>query len=387
MRWINFLHFYQPPTIDQDTIRAATEKSYSFIFKILQENPRAKITANINASLLELWADGGFSDLLQQARELIKKGKIELALSAYSHPILRLLPFSEAKRQVEKSEVIRKKFFPHSKPRGFFFPEMVYDKRIAVYLKQKGYQWIILDELALEGKFGAVDYNQKYIDKNSGLQIVFRQRKNSQVYPPKVARELVSNQKSPEFLVTATDAELYGDRHIDYEGDFYYAVRNSRIICCPVSQYLRSLKKEKEVRPKIASWDTKEKEYKEGKALWLWQNPHNRIHQKLWELTKLAQRLIKTAPLNENYYWARQHLDKGMASCTYWWASEKDFRLWSLPAWHPDQIIAGAKNLTKSVRCLTHISAEEKIKAEDLFLAIQRLVWHKHWRKYYPLSK
>lgn len=391
IRWVNFLHMYQPPNINEDTIDAVVQNSYSFINKILKENKRAKITLNVNASLLEHLDQTSHGDLIKDINSLAVKNKIELVLSAAYHPVLPLIPVDEARRQIKLSFDISKKFFPKIKIRGFFFPEMVYDKRVVGFLKNKGIKWILLDELAYNGKFNSVDYGKKYIDKNSGLQIVFRNREYSKNYPPRTVIDLINSDFSGVVL-SGTDAELYGDRHIDYTGDFYNAVNNKKIECITVSEFLSKLKGRVVVSPGITSWDTEEKEFIKKQSLYLWNNPKNKIHSKLWELTNLSLKLIEKSSFvggrrDKNYKWARYHLDRGLSSCAYWWASEKNFNMWDNPAWHPDQIMSGVDFLIKSIRSLGSISVDEKLKAEKLYRKIEELVWGKHWKKYYKIKK
>ena len=383
IKWVNLLHLYQPPSINEDTIKAVAENSYSFIVKILKESKKGKISANINASLLEHLEEFGYHGLIEDMNKLVLKGKIELVLSAANHPVLALVPFEESIRQIKMSREIYKKYFPKVKIRGFFFPEMVYDKKVAKYLKGIGIKWIILDEIAYNGKLGFVDNQKKYIDKNSGLQVIFRNRNYSRKYTPRVVLDALKEESRPDSLITATDAELYGDRHVDYTGDFYFAVRNKNINCQTISEYLEALKEKEYVFPKIASWDTSEEEFKKGQALNLWKNSKNQIHIKLWELTNFALKLIEKNKKDEGYGWARYRLDRGLSSCVYWWASGKDFAMMSKASWHPDQIIAGADDLIKSVRSLSSISVEDKLKAEKLYLKIEELVWKKHWSQYY----
>ena len=342
----------------------------------------------MNASLLECLNEFGYNSLIKEIEKLVLKGKIELAISAAYHPILALVPFEESVRQIKISQEANKKFFPQIKAKGFFFPEMVYDKKTAVYLKKIGIKWIILDELAYNGKFDKIDYTKNYIDKNSGLRIIFRSRKYSRDYPPKIILDLLKKKENfSKIVVSGTDAELYGDRHIDYTGDFYHAVRNRQVESLTVSEFLRDLKEKEIVNPKIASWDSSEKMLKEKQTLYFWNNPKNRIHRKMWELANFALKTVGQNRKDKNYKWARKRLDMGISSCSYWWASQENISLWNNPAWHPDLIIIGSKNLVRSVRSLDSISISQKLKAEKIFLKITELVWTKHWKKYYKQNK
>ena len=387
IRWVNFLHMYQPPNINEDTVNAVVKNSYSFINKILKENKKAKLTVNVNSSLLEHLDSMGHNDLIKDINDLALGGRVELVLSAAYHPVLPLIPVDEAKRQIKLSFDISKKFFPKIKIKGFFFPEMVYDKRIVNFLKNKGIKWILLDELSYNGKFNNIDYSKKYIDKNSGLQIVFRNREYSKNYPPKTMVDLIDDNFSG-VVVSGTDAELYGDRHIDYTGDFYDVVNNKKVECQTVGEFLGELKDRVVVNPRIVSWDTEEKELKKKQSLYLWNNPKNKIHNKLWELTYMSLDLVKKAKgSSDSYKWARAHLDRGLSSCVYWWASEKNFNNWVNPAWHPDQIIGGADDLIRSIRSINSISIDEKLKAEKIYRKIEELVWKRHWKRYYKRHK
>jgi len=73
-----------------------------------------------------------------------------------------------------------------------------------------------------------------------------------------------------------------------------------------------------------------------------------------------------------------------LASCTFWWASAHDFRLYGPLAWNPDEIEKGANELIRSVRALNDPRTRQaKIKAEKLYIKIKQLIWHKHWHYYW----
>ena len=63
-------------------------------------------------------------------------------------------------------------------------PEMAYSIEAAKIIKSLGYEWIILDEIAMNGKLGEVDFAKIYFDENSGLKIIFRNRQLSKSYVP-----------------------------------------------------------------------------------------------------------------------------------------------------------------------------------------------------------
>ena len=54
MRWVNFLHIYQPPSQTPEIIRRVTEESYKKIVEQLELAPEGKLTINISGALTEL---------------------------------------------------------------------------------------------------------------------------------------------------------------------------------------------------------------------------------------------------------------------------------------------------------------------------------------------
>src|SRR3989344_8240449 len=100
MYWANFLHIYQPPTQKEIWVRRITQESYRKIFSGLLKIKRARLTLNINGILCELLKKYGGTDVIDNIRQLLASGNIELTGSAQYHAFLPLLPKSEIKRQI-----------------------------------------------------------------------------------------------------------------------------------------------------------------------------------------------------------------------------------------------------------------------------------------------
>ncbi|MFH1582830.1 MAG: polysaccharide deacetylase family protein [Candidatus Falkowbacteria bacterium] len=382
--WINFLHFYQPPTTDNETIIEATEKSYKRIINALKRNKKIKFTLNITSCLLERLESLGYGELINDLKKMHSSGQIELTGSAAFHPLLAMLPDAEIVRQIKINEKILKKYFGKKfRAQGFFIPEAAYGIKVAEIIKKLNYRWIMLDEISADIKLKQLDNSRLYIDKNSGLKILFRQRQNSKKYAPKIIVKSIEDQKETT-IITATDAELYGLRHIDYSGTFEKLLKRPEIKTLTASQYLAGLNKPKKITLRASSWESTEKELKNNLPYFLWYNKKNKIQTMLWQLADSAIANIKKYPKDENYFWSRQHLNRGLASCTFWWASAHDFRLYGPISWNPDEIEKGANELIKSIRALADPKTKPaKIKAEKLYIKIKQLIWHKHWHYYW----
>jgi len=382
--WINFLHFYQPPTADNETIIEATEKSYQRIISALGRNPNIKCTINITGCLLDRWQELGFKQLIKDIKQLIQAGQIELTGSAAFHPILPLLPKSEIERQIRLNEKILQKYFAaNTKLNGFFIPEATYDKKLAKMIKKFGYQWILLDEISATGKVNSVDFTTLYQDKNSKLKICFRSRSMSKSYVPQTIFKLIKENRN-KIAITATDAELYGLRHNDVSATFEKLLKRPEVITFTISEYLDSLKEIEIIKPIASSWESTKDELARQQPYHLWYNKQNKIQIKLWQLANLAIKTVNKYQNDNNYSWARLHLDKGLSSCTFWWASARDFRLFGPISWSPDEIERGTNELIRSIRALDDVTTRKiKIKAEKLYIKIKKIIWNRHWRYYW----
>ena len=57
LKWINFLHLYQPVNSDAYKIEEALNLSYRRIFQALEDNRNIKFTFNISGGLISRLAD------------------------------------------------------------------------------------------------------------------------------------------------------------------------------------------------------------------------------------------------------------------------------------------------------------------------------------------
>lgn len=381
MNWINFLHLYQPANATDDNIREATEKSYKYILDALESSPLAKITVNITGCLFLRWQELDYNDVIERLKKLVRSGQIEITGTAAYHPLLPLIKTSEAKKQIQENEAIQKKFLsPAKSPSGFFLPEMAYSLKMAKLIKSLGYEWLILDELSASEK---IDNKLGYTDK-AGLKIIFRQRSLSQTYVPETLHKLsIKKAAGQKNIITATDAEIYGLRHIDNKKYFLSLLKNGSVNTLTVSQYLQNLKTTKKLDIINSSWESTRKEIEQGEPYALWQG-QNKLHEALWCLADTAQDVLDKNVKDKNYEWARWHFVRGLASCTFWWASGRDFRKVFGPiAWNPDEVEKNINELARSIRSLDSVkTVNDKINFEKLQNQTKSLLWQMHWKKY-----
>lgn len=384
MQWINFLHIYQPGNMNDYIIKEATQKSYLRIIRALEEHPQTRFTLNISGCLLTRWESLGYHDLFTRIKKLIDSGRLELVGTASYHPILPLISIGEAERQIKENEAILQKYFgANFKPRGFFFPEMAYSPAVAKLIKKLGYEYLILDEIACNGKLNQTDCAQVYLDKNSALKIIFRSRKISNSYVPESILKLLQSGKNNQTIITATDGELYGLRYNDPTAIFENILTDPKLQTLTISEFIGA-QKGAPVKALASTWESTEKELKNKQPYAIWLNKKNRLQALLWRLARVAEDSTEKFSKDKNIYWVRRHLSRGLASCMFWWASAKDFRpVFGPIAWSPDEIEKGVSELVRAVRSIADPKSKPaKIKAEKLYLQIIKLTWATHWKKF-----
>lgn len=389
MRWLNFLHCYQPVNTEAHIIKEATERSYLRLIRALEEHPQIKFTLNITGCLFLRWEDLGYKDVVLRLKRLLEKGNLELTGSAAYHPLLPLVPEEEVKRQIKENEKILKKYLGAAwRKRGFFFPEGAYSPKVAQIVKKLGYEWTVLDEIARDGhlhQFSFDDFDRVYRDKNSGLKVVFRSRKFSKCYVPEFIKKMIERDRDQDTLyITVTDGELYGLRHIDHTAEFEKLLKNKYLKTMTFSEFIDAHPGSKPITMLSSSWESREEELAEGKPYALWYDKDNDVQQMLWKLARLAYRITEDNQQDKNYQWARWHLVRGLASCTFWWASAKDFRLFGPISWSPDEIERGVNELVRALRALdSETTRAAKLAGERLSIKIKQIIWERHWREYW----
>lgn len=397
MLWLNFLHFYQPANSEFYNIRKALDKSYFRLLRLLEEHPDLHFTANVSGCLIERLEEAKEHSFIERLQFLVKKGRLELTGSAAFHGFLPLLPESEVIRQVKANEkILRRVFGRNFKPAGFFLPEMAYTPELGKLIKRLGYSWIIIDEISYEGGAHQPDPRQLYIDAASGLKVIFRSRSFSTAYPPDKLLPIFKEGSSAHPLkegeadkvfITATDAELYGLRHEDPTGVMEQFVKLKNLNTVTVSSFIKGVTKKPAAKVNLlsSSWESTLAEVKKGQPFSLWLDKKNKIQVYLWKLAELSLSLEKKYQKDKNFYWHRWHLVRGLASCTFWWASARDFsKIFGPYAWSPDDIERGLEDLIRSVRSIFDPRAKkDKLLAEKYYLKIKKLIWEAHWQKYW----
>ena len=148
-----FLHFYQPYNQQDDILIRIVNECYLPLTRGLLNTPKAKAVVNINASLSRLLVEKGYSEVIDNLKELHKQGKIEFSGSSVYHAFLPLMPESEITRQIDSNIEINKKIFGDLfESRGFFSPEMAVSDIVLKMAKETGHDWMVCPSVSYRGE-------------------------------------------------------------------------------------------------------------------------------------------------------------------------------------------------------------------------------------------
>lgn len=360
------LHFYQPPTQDLKILKLIDKECYKPVLEIIQKHECAKFCLNINGVLIEMLYEYDLVGTLDLLKNLVSENKIEILGTAKFHPILPLIPKKEAQRQIQMNELINKKEFGRWEHKGFFPPEMSISSKVAKYIRDLGYKWVIVSGIACPIEW---PYD-KILTSPNGLQLFFRDDilSNKIAFNSIKAKEFVKeiiaihkdkkqDNKNSTYIITAMDGETFGHHIKNYEITFLnkmLEIINEKddieIVFISDLEKIFPLAKEK-IIPRDSSWSTTFEDLQANIPYPLWKHPSNNIHKYYWKmmnslfnLMNIVDNLDLTVDWEaENYYTtARYFYDRALHSCPPWWANP-DRGIWS-----PNLIYKGVELLIKT---------------------------------------
>ncbi|HUD03969.1 MAG TPA: hypothetical protein VMR73_00560 [Candidatus Paceibacterota bacterium] len=369
MKWANFLHVYQPAEQQKDILEAVIAESYRPLFKHFRDND-VRLTLNINGSLLELFDKYGHQDLIEMLKEAGLKGHIEFTGSAKYHSFLPFLDAEEIERQIRINDETNKFYLGDAyKPKGFFPPEMAYTELLPPILEKLGFKWLIIDEIAFNGKPDAVDYTKFYKIKDSHLNVFFKERKITNVIMSAIARSpktlvqiLKNDIPTDKYLVTGMDGETFGHHRPGMELMLFDLLSSPDFDFVRISDLLKDKRETVEFRPVVSTWATSQIDLERDVPFLSWNDPTNEVHTMQHKLLAIALKFGKNIDAKKDTH-ARELLDIGTASDHFWWASAK-------PWWSLEMIEDGAYKLMEAIRAMPNITSEILAETGELYEGI-----------------
>jgi hypothetical protein len=375
MKWANFLHIYQPFDQQPDILAAIVAQSYRPILENLQKNKKVSLTLNINGALLELFDKYGYHDLIDIMKEVGLEGRLEFTGSAKYHAFLPFLNKEEIIRQIKMNDETNKHYLGEAyKPRGFFPPEMAFKEELVPIIEECGFKWVILDEIALNGKTDTVNYNKLYKIKNSNLFVYFRERRMSNLIMSAVVRSpetlkeaMAKDLASSRFLITAMDGETFGHHRPGLEKLLFDIFSTPEFNLIKISDLPKYYSEIEEITPVKSTWASSPADIEKGIQFLSWSDPENSIHKWQWELLELVLAEVYKLDKNDTAFpITRKMMDSALASDHFWWASAK-------PWWSMEMIEDGAYRLLETLQSIPNIPTKVTEKANHLY---QNIISH-----------
>lgn len=375
MRWLSFLHFYQPADQQKDILEAVVSQSYLPVFKTINASKFGSQSINISGSLLELLDNNGYHDLLGMVKKSLKEGKIELTGSCKYHAFIPLVPETEVYRQIVKNEETLSFYFGNTyKKAGFFPPEMAYSGVLPGMLEELGYKWLILDEIAYAKESASPSDNKLYRIKDSGLGVFFRNRRLSNLVMSAVVRSKATLDPAIKdiiprtYVVTGMDGETFGHHRPGLES-LLGEILNSKkpYSTMSISDFLNTCSRDlttETVVPCESTWASSPRDIEKGSQFLSWLDISNPIHGYQWDFFKFVLNLFYKIPeSSDNYDELKNKMDVAMSSDHFWWASAK-------PWWSLEMIEQGAFRFLDIVKNIHDISDNDISTAQKYYQLI-----------------
>lgn len=378
--WASLLHFYQPPIQIPEVLRKVVDESYRPLIDVFRQQPHARVSVNINGVLTEMLYESGYQDVLDGLKELAERGQLEFVGSAKYHAILPLIDEDEQRRQIRRNHLTNRHFFGELyQPRGFFPPEMCYDRSFLDAMIDFGHEWVIMSGVACPAPWPTSVIYQARSDDGHNVGVVFRDDvlSNKISFQDMDGRSFIDHLRSAHgdehdmYIVTAMDAETFG-HHIEnwdqlFLAEAYEAVAPlrqlvqprslaastrtlltmteqegaDRVVSVRISDLFDHFPLGDVIDPRPASWSTTHEDLDKGVPYPLWQAPGNYIHKLQWEHVDIMGQLVHTAQDVADGAVSRRHaeiarglMDPALHSCQFWWASRR-------PHWDVNMIARG----------------------------------------------
>ncbi len=256
------------------------------------------ITVNINACLVDQIRKLGSSEFFELIDRLARDGKVEFLNSARYHPLLPLVPAEVLARQIQTDY----------KSPGFFPSELAINKETLDLLP---YNYVLIDESALDEYSPMVKYNNKYllVNKRSVCELL-------RGYQGQLKAEAVSDLLSDGLNVAVSDAELFGHHYTERLEVLASLLDRSDIKFLTASQAIAQ----------FCTWAPEVTNIKPS----TWQNCQAFA---LWDKNDLQKEYLKLLELNPD-------VDVAFSSCYLYWLSN-----W--PWWHPGLVERGVNSMPK----------------------------------------
>ncbi len=144
LRLVFAIHNHQPVGNFDGVFEQACRDAYDPFLDVIDDFPEIPITLHISGSLLE-WLEIRRPDLIERVRSAVGRGRMEILGGPYFEPILAAIPRCDRIGQIKAYTHHLEHLF-HTKVRGMWVPERVWEPNFASDIAEAGIEYTILDD-------------------------------------------------------------------------------------------------------------------------------------------------------------------------------------------------------------------------------------------------
>lgn len=144
VRLVLAIHNHQPVGNFDGVIEEAYQDSYLPFLEVLKDYPELPISLHTSGCLME-WLDEHHPEYLDQVRELVERGQIEIIGGPFYEPILASIPRHDRVGQIRAySQFLKSRLGVDVK--GMWVPERVWEQSFAGDITEAGIEYTIVDD-------------------------------------------------------------------------------------------------------------------------------------------------------------------------------------------------------------------------------------------------
>ncbi len=211
------LHFHQPVGNFERILENAYRDAYKPIIESFKNYKNLKLNLHITSPLLDFFKEN-HSGFLEEIKNEIDKGRIEMLGGGFYEPVLTSIPKQDISGQLKKTEKFLIKHF-NVKPRGIWLTERVWEPHLPSLLNGTGAEYLAVDDTHfIQAGFLPERLTGYYLTEDCGNKLgLFIINKTLRYYIPfKPVNEIidcfrkVSRQSEKPLLCMLDDGEKFG---------------------------------------------------------------------------------------------------------------------------------------------------------------------------------
>jgi alpha-amylase len=211
------VHNHQPIGNFDSVIKEAYQNSYRPFLDVLRRHRDVKFTQHWTGTLLE-WLRKHHPDFIEEMKDLVHRGQLELLTGSYYEAILAIIPEEDRIGQIRKLSDMIHRLFDYV-PRGMWLAERVWEQQLVPAIARAGVEFLVVDDThfrstglgdeQLLGYYVTEDQGVMLkvlpIDKTLRYTIPFRAVAETRHYLQGVASE-----RGDRVVIHADDGEKFG---------------------------------------------------------------------------------------------------------------------------------------------------------------------------------